>query len=164
MLVMKKKLTTISLGFVLLFANLNFMCNKNTDVQKAAVAASDVQTVIDTTTDSVAQLYHDGILSKEKTHQVALLLQKINGANGVLISTAKSMNSDSTINRCILAGQLLVVANAIKDLQAAGVLGIKSKTGALVFDTALASIIADIKVVAAIIGQCANPVVATLKQ
>lgn len=156
-----KKKTTAALLLAIVLIGFNGTCltsTENKDAQRAAVAASNIQTVVDKAVDVTLQLFHDGLLPKAKAHTVGLILQKTNAANQILINTARSMNVDSATNRCILADQLLLVANGVKELQEAGLLGIKSKTGELVFDTLLSSLIADIKIVAAVIGTCANSV------
>lgn len=126
-------------------------------MHKAAAAALTIQTVTDTAIDSTAQLFHDGIIDKVKTRTITLAIQEIHNSNGVLINSARSLKADTAEARCILSGTLLEVVTAIQALKDAGVLGIKSATGVLVFDTLISGLKSDVQIVAAVLGDCAVP-------
>lgn len=133
-------------------------------IHKAAAAANTIQTVTDTAIDTTAQLYHDKVIEKAKAHLITLAIQKIHNTNGVLITTARSLTADTPEARCILSNTLLLIVGDIQALKDAGVLGIKSVDGVLVFDTLISGLKADIQIVAAVLGDCATPALNAAKE
>lgn len=109
-------------------------------IREARKAAYRVQVVTDAAIDTTATLFHDGVLDKAKTNQIAKVLLKVNAANSVLIEKAASATADTPATRASIIAQLRVVEDAVKELKALGVLGIKSKDGSLAFDSAIRAI------------------------
>lgn len=111
-------------------------CDKN-QIREARKAAYRIQVVTDAAVDTTATLYRDGVLDKARTNQIAKILLKVNDGNKVLIDKAEAAREDTPGVRSDLLAQLRVVEDAVKELKAAGVLGIKSKEGSLAFDSAI---------------------------
>lgn len=114
-------------------------CNEN-HIREAKKAAYRIQVVTDAAIDTTATLYHDQVLSKAKTNQIAKALLKVNTGNKVLIDKAEAATADTPGVRTDLLAQLRVIEDAVKELKAQGVLGIKSKDGSLAFDSAIAAL------------------------
>lgn len=128
-------------------------CDKD-KVHAAAKAADQIQIVTDKGLDTTAELLHANIVTKAKAREITLAIQKIHDANGTLINLVAGMTADTASNRCLLAAQLNLVLDALKELKATGVLGIKSANGSLVFDTIVNGLKTDIGLVAAALGDC----------
>lgn len=111
-------------------------CDSN-KLREARKAAYRIQVVTDAAIDTTATLFHDGVITKEKTNQIAKVLLKVNTGNAVLINKAEAAVADTPEVRADLIAQLRVVEEAVKELKAAGVLGIKSANGSLAFDSAI---------------------------
>lgn len=138
---------------LIVFSILSQACDKD-KVHAAAKAADQIQIVTDKGLDTTSELLHANIITKAKAREITLAIQKIHEANGALINLAAGMAADTASNRCALAAQLQLVLDALKELKATGVLGIKSANGSLVFDTMINGLKTDIGVVAAALGDC----------
>lgn len=114
-------------------------CNEN-HIREAKKAAYRIQVVTDASIDTTATLFHDGVITKEKANQIARILLKVNTGNKVLIDKAEAATVDTPGVRSDLLAQLKVIEDAVKELKAAGVLGIKSANGSLAFDSAMAAL------------------------
>ncbi len=123
-------------------------CSPN-KIREARKAAHRIQVVTDASIDTTATLFHDGVLDKGRTNQIAHVLLKINSSNRVLINKAEIATADTPSVRADLLAQLRVVEDAVKELKALGVLGIKSKNGELAFDSALSALDTSIAVIQA---------------
>lgn len=125
-----------AIAFLIALSMFAQACDSN-KIREARKAAYRIQVVTDAAIDTTATLFHDGILTKEKTNQIAKVLLKINNGNLVLINKAEAAQADTLEVRTDLIAQLKVVEEAVKELKAAGVLGIKSADGNLAFDSAI---------------------------
>ena len=67
----------------------------------------------------------------------------------MLIDKAEAATADTPGVRTDLLAQLKVVEDAVKELKAAGVLGIKSKDGNMAFDAAIAALDSAIAIIQA---------------
>ena len=111
-------------------------CGPN-KIREARKAAYRIQVITDAAVDTAATLYHDGVISKERTNQIAKVLLKVNEGNRILIEKAGSATVDSPALRSDLLAQVRLIADAVKELKAQGLLGIKSKNGELAFASAI---------------------------
>jgi hypothetical protein len=111
-------------------------CDKN-HIREARKAAYRIQIVTDAAVDTTATLFHDGVIDKAKANQIAIVLLKVNVGNKVLIDKAEAATADTPEVRAGLIADLRVIEDAVKELKAVGVLGIKSKDGTLAFDSAV---------------------------
>lgn len=118
-------------------------------IREARKGAHRIQVVTDASIDTTATLFHDGVIDQTKKNQIALILQKVNNGNRVLIDKAAAATADTPAIRADLLAQLRVVEDAVRELKAAGVLGIKSKNGSLAFDTALSALDSSIAIIQA---------------
>ncbi len=114
-------------------------CNEN-HIREAKKAAYRIQVVTDASIDTTATLFHDKVIDKAKTKQIATILLKVNSANKVLIDKAEAATTDTPGIRADLIAQFRAIEDAVKELKAAGILGIKSKNGSLAFDSAIAAL------------------------
>lgn len=114
-------------------------CSPN-HIREARKASYRIQVVTDAAIDTTATLFHDGVIDKAKTNQIARILLKVNSGNKVLIDKAEAATADTPGVRADLLAQLRVIEDAVKELKAVGVLGIKSKDGSLAFDSAIAAL------------------------
>lgn len=125
-----------AIAFLIALSMLAQACDSN-KLREARKAAYRIQVVTDAAIDTTATLFHDGVITKEKTNQIAKVLLKVNTGNAVLINHAEAAVADTPEVRADLIAQLRVVEEAVKELKAAGVLGIKSANGSLAFDSAI---------------------------
>jgi hypothetical protein len=109
-------------------------------IREARKAAYRIQVVTDAAVDTTTTLFHDGVIDKARTNQIAKALLKVNSGNKVLIDKAEAATADTPGVRADLIAQLKVVEDAVKELKATGVLGIKSKDGSLAFDSAISAL------------------------
>lgn len=123
-------------------------CDKNR-IREARKAGYRIQVVTDASIDTTATLFHDGVITKAKTNQIAKALLKVNTGNKVLIEKADAAPADTPGVRADLLAQLKVIEDAVKELKAVGVLGIKSKDGSLAFDSAMAALDSSIAIIQA---------------
>jgi len=121
-------------------------CSPN-KLREARKAAHRIQVVTDASIDTTSTLFHDGVISKEKTNLIARALLKVNSGNKVLIDKAEAATADTPEVRADLIAQLKVVEDAVKELKGLGVLGIKSKDGSLAFDSAINALDASIAII-----------------
>lgn len=106
-------------------------------LREARKAAHRIQVVVDAATDSLVVLHSKGFVDDAKTRTVAVALLKVNEANAVLIAHAKAATVDDAPTRAALLNDLQAVIQAVEALKAAGILGIKSETGSLAFESAV---------------------------
>src|ERR1051325_3758163 len=121
-------------------------CDKD-HIREARKAAYRIQVVTDAAIDTTATLYHDGVIDQAKKNQIAQALLKINSGNKVLIDKAEAAKEDTPGVRADLIAQLQVVEDAVKSLKAAGVLGIKSQSGELAFNSAVSALDASLAII-----------------
>ena len=126
-------------------------CDSN-KIREARKAAYRIQVVTDAAIDTTATLYHDKVIDQAKKNQIAQALLKINDGNAVLIAKAEAATVDTPGTRADLIAQLRVVEDAVKGLKAAGVLGIKSKSGELAFNSAMAALDSSLAIIQAALG------------
>lgn len=131
-------------------------CDSN-KIREGAKAAVAIQTAVDVAIDSTDKLLDDKIITPAKAKVIVPAIKKVHDANGAFIEIGSKMKADTGSNRCILASQLGTVVDALAALKDAGVLGIKSANGQLVFDLLISSVKSDIQIIAALIGDCAVP-------
>lgn len=136
MLTNRKRAGAALLVVLSLFAT---ACDKN-QVREAKKSAYRIQVITDAAVDTTAALFHDGVIDKAATNKIARALLKVNSGNRVFINKAELAPADTPGVRADLLAQLRVVEDAVKELKAAGVLGIKSKDGSLAFDSAVAAL------------------------
>ena len=132
--------STIALVIALGLLSQAQMCQNANHIRDAKKAAYRIQVVTDASIDTTATLFHDGVIDKAKTNQIAKVLLKINSGNKVLIDKAEAATADTPAVRSDLLAQLRTIEDAVKELKAAGVLGIKSKNGSLAFDSAISAL------------------------
>lgn len=118
-------------------------------VHESKKAAHRIQVVTDAATDTTTTLFHDGIIDKARTNEIAKILLKINSGNRVLINKAEAATVDSPAVRGDLLDQLQIIEDAVKELKAAGVLAIKSKSGQLAYESAIAALDSSIAIIRA---------------
>lgn len=135
-----------AIAFLIALSMLAQACDSN-KLREARKAAYRIQVVTDAAIDTTATLFHDGVITKEKTNQIAKVLLKVNTGNAVLINHAEAAVADTPEVRADLIAQLRVVEEAVKELKAAGVLGIKSANGSLAFDSAIRALDTSIAVI-----------------
>lgn len=114
-------------------------CDKN-HIREARKAAYRIQVVTDAAIDTTATLYRDHVIDQAKKNQIAQALLKVNGGNKVLIDKAEAATVDTVGVRTDLIAQLRVIESAVKELKDTGVLGIKSQSGELAFNSAIAAL------------------------
>lgn len=131
---------------ILLLAILCAGCDPKV-LRESRKAAHRIQVTIDGMTDTTAVLYHDKIITTEKKNAIVKLLIKANDANRKLIDKAAAATADTPELRRSLTDTLTEVENIVKELRAAGLIGIKSKGGDLAFDLALNTLDASIAIV-----------------
>lgn len=114
-------------------------CGPN-HIREARKSAYRIQVITDAAIDTTATLYHDGVINQAKNNEIAQALLKINSGNKTLIDKAEAAQADTPGVRADLIAQLRVVESAVKELKAAGVLGIKSQSGELAFQSAVTAL------------------------
>ncbi len=122
-------------------------------LRESRKAAHRIQVGLDGMTDTTAVLYHDKIITTDKKNVIVTLLIKANTANRKLTDTAAAATADTPELRRNLTDTLTEVENIVKELKAAGLLGIKSKDGNLAFDLALNTLDASIAIIKGALGQ-----------
>jgi spore coat protein CotF len=122
-------------------------------LRESRKAAHRIQVTIDGMTDTTAVLYHDKIISTEKKNAIVALLIKANTANRKLIDMAATATADTPELRRSLTDTLTEVENIVKELKAAGLLGIKSKDGNLAFDLALSTLDTSIAIIKGVLNK-----------
>jgi hypothetical protein len=145
---MRQQLRRPAIALLLALSLFASACNEN-HIREAKKAAYRIQVVTDASIDTTATLFHDGVIDKSKTNQIAKALLKVNTGNKVLIDKAEAATADTPGVRADLLAQLKVIEDAVKELKAVGVLGIKSKDGSLAFDSAMAALDSSIAIIQA---------------
>ena len=139
-----------SIALLIVLALLAQACAPNS-IREARKAAHRIQVVTDAAIDTTATLYHDQVIDQTKKNQIALILQKVNNGNRVLIDKAAAAQADTPEVRADLLAQLKVIEEAVNELKGAGVLGIHSKNGTLAFDTAISALDASIALIQSVL-------------
>jgi len=121
-------------------------CGGN-QIREARKAAYRIQVVTDAAIDTTATLYHDGVIDQAKKNQIAQALLKVNSGNKILIDKAEAAKEDTPGVRADLIAQLRVVEDAVKGLKETGVLGIKSQSGELAFNSAVSALDAALAII-----------------
>lgn len=116
-------------------------------LRESRKAAHRIQVAVDSATDTTAVLYHDQIITQEKKNAIVKILMKVNAANRVLIDKAAAATADTPSLRAELLTALSQIESALAELNAAGVLGIKTKEGQLAFETVLQTMTASINII-----------------
>jgi hypothetical protein len=138
----------IPIALLIAVALISQSCSPN-KIREARKSAHRIQVVTDAAIDTTATLFHDGIIDQAKKNQIAQALLKVNTGNRVLIEKAAAATSDTPAVRADLLAQLKVIEDAVRDLKAAGILGIKSKNGTLAFESSLNALDAAIALIQA---------------
>ncbi len=114
-------------------------CDKN-KIHEARKAAFRIQIVTDAAIDSTAALFEQKVITPAQTKAIAQALLKVNHANRILIDRAAEMKEDNRANRAVLFQTVRQISDAIKELKAAGILGIKNPDGSAEFDATVAAL------------------------
>jgi hypothetical protein len=123
-------------------------CDSN-KIREARKAAFRIQVVTDAAVDCTAALFERGIIDKQQTSRIAQALLKVNHANRILIDRAANMTEDNATNRAALFATVREISEAVKELKASGVLGIKNPDGSGAFDSAVAALDASLALIEA---------------
>jgi len=115
-------------------------------LRESRKAAHRIQITIDAAVDTLTVLHSKQLVSDAQTKTIALALVKVNDANGILIQHVKAASSDTPQTRQQLLSDLQDIIKSVDALKATGVLGIKSESGSLAFETSVNALLASIEI------------------
>lgn len=142
----------LALAAVIVLTTGAWACPRKEQVRKARESAHVVQVTIDASVDSLVALHSkkkpngELYVSDPDTLRYAQFLTKVNDANKVFIASAKNAKDLDVSTKSILLTDLQDVINAVGELKASGILGVKSETGELAFQTAINTLDSSLKI------------------
>jgi hypothetical protein len=126
----------ILIATLLVLCVVSAACDKN-KITEAKRAAFRIQVVTDAAVDTTSAMFERGTITPTQTKTIAQALLKVNHANRILIDKAAAMTEDTAENRAALVVTVRQISDAIKELKATGILGIKNPDSSLAFDSTI---------------------------